>query len=141
MRHKRNPRNPSHWIGFDSDQRKTDWKKVWESADGCISFFLKNFSKSCELKTLFVRFKEIDRVRNVFILDRRDKEGKRFGFIRFGGNIDIGKVEQEPNNIRFGSYKLRANFAKFSRKSEAAGDLSTPRKTPRKPFTLPFKAT
>lgn len=74
-------------------------EKVWESLNGCISFFLKKNPESCDLKTLFLRFKEVERVRDVFIYEKRDKEGKHFGFVPFGVNIDILKVEQMLNDI------------------------------------------
>lgn len=35
--------------------------------------------------------------------------------MRFGNDIDRWKVERDLNKIWFGSYKLHANIAKFSR--------------------------
>lgn len=35
--------------------------------------------------------------------------------MRFGNDIDRWKVERDLNEIWFGSYKLHANIAKFSR--------------------------
>lgn len=94
-----------------------NWNQVWESSKGFITFFFKNFPDSCDFKTLYLRFKEIEKVRDVCLLDRRDKEWKRFGFIRFGGGINKFRVEQDLNEIWFESYKLRDNLSKFSRRA------------------------
>ncbi|KAL8469021.1 hypothetical protein ACS0TY_032008 [Phlomoides rotata] len=66
---------------------------------------------------MYSRLSEVERVRDVFIPKRVNREGKRFGFVRFGSNIDKCRVEQELNDIWFGSYKLRANLSKFDKKS------------------------
>ncbi|KAL8469615.1 hypothetical protein ACS0TY_032461 [Phlomoides rotata] len=62
------------------------------------------------------RLNEVERVRDVFIPKWVNREGKRFGFVRFCSNIDKIRVEQELNDIWFGNYKLRANLSRFDRK-------------------------
>ncbi|KAL8536824.1 hypothetical protein ACS0TY_012119 [Phlomoides rotata] len=97
---------------------KNKWIDVWNPNNGCVSCFFKNFSDSCSMKELYRKFKEIGSVRDVFIPKRRDKSGTRFGFVRFGGNVDRMGMEQKLNNIWIGSFKIRANLSKFARTSE-----------------------
>ncbi|KAL8472386.1 hypothetical protein ACS0TY_029556 [Phlomoides rotata] len=76
---------------------------------------------------MYSRLNEVERVREVFIPKRVNRKGKRFGFARFGSNIDKTRVEQELNGLWFGSYKLRANLAKFDRKSSSNKPDSHPK--------------
>lgn len=63
----RNHMNPSLRTGIESEQGKINWNKVWDSSKGCTSFFFKNFPESLDLKTLFMIFKEVDRVGCLYI--------------------------------------------------------------------------
>nr|GEW48624.1 hypothetical protein [Tanacetum cinerariifolium] len=79
------------------------------------SIFVTNFSKKCSAKELWNACKQYGTVVDTFILDRRSKLGKRFGFFRF---IKIYDVERLVNNlftIWIGSFKLHANIARFQR--------------------------
>ncbi|KAL8546183.1 hypothetical protein ACS0TY_006046 [Phlomoides rotata] len=70
------------------------------------------------MEMLFERFKVIGNVRDVFISKKFDKSGRRYRFVRFGGEVNTLMVEEKLNNVWFGTYKLRANISKFARKTE-----------------------
>ncbi|GJR69115.1 nucleotide-binding alpha-beta plait domain-containing protein [Tanacetum coccineum] len=77
--------------------------------------FVTNFPDSFSAKDLFHSCKQYDHVVNSFILTKRTKDGKRFGFVRF---INIFNVERLVNNlctIWVGRSKFPANVARFKR--------------------------
>ncbi|KAL8466931.1 hypothetical protein ACS0TY_035854 [Phlomoides rotata] len=47
--------------------------------------------------------------------NRKDNEGRRYDFVRFGKGINQAVVLEKLNTIWFGTYKLRANIARFER--------------------------
>lgn len=71
-----------------------------------FSFFFTNFPEDCEVKMLKARMSEIGEVADIFCPNRRDKAGKRFGFVRFW-KIRISNVEatlERLNNVWIGSF-------------------------------------
>ncbi|KAL8552147.1 hypothetical protein ACS0TY_001001 [Phlomoides rotata] len=109
---------PSHRIDKVSELRKNDWTKVWNPNRGCVTYFFVNFPEDCSVESMFNMFSTVGVVRDVFIPNKRNKKGQRYGFLRFGSSINRDMVEKELNNIWFGSFKLRANLSKFERRSE-----------------------
>ncbi|KAL8466470.1 hypothetical protein ACS0TY_035523 [Phlomoides rotata] len=81
------------------------------------SFFFKNFHEDCDLETLRLRFNEVCRVADIFCPSKRDREGKRFGFVRFTRREvqDVDNLLDQLNNVWIGSYKLRVFLSKFAR--------------------------
>lgn len=80
-----------------------------------VTFFLKNFPEIIESEVLVKRFNEIANVKDLFIPKRSNNKGNRFGFIRFENDINSREVENNLNKVWFESFKLVANFPKYSR--------------------------
>ncbi|KAL8512987.1 hypothetical protein ACS0TY_019232 [Phlomoides rotata] len=68
--------------------------------------------------------------------NRVNKVGRRFGFVRFGSHVNRALVQKELNDIWFGSYKLRANVARFNRSREG-NDLSKQQQEATPPRVIP----
>ncbi|KAL8527603.1 hypothetical protein ACS0TY_005457 [Phlomoides rotata] len=115
VRQKSKPFTTGLKIDSGSNTIRNNWVEVWNPVRGCVTFFFTNFPATCSSNILIGKFREIAVVRDLFIPNRLDKNGKAFGFVRFGGNINISQVERDLNNIWFGPYKLRANISKFAR--------------------------
>ncbi|GJY49030.1 RNA-directed DNA polymerase, eukaryota [Tanacetum coccineum] len=80
-----------------------------------ISIFVSNFPDSFSAKELFQTCKQYGHVVDSFIPQKKSKEGKRFGFVRF---INVFSVDRLVNNlctIWVGRLKLHANVARFQR--------------------------
>ncbi|GJY80897.1 RNA-directed DNA polymerase, eukaryota, reverse transcriptase zinc-binding domain protein [Tanacetum coccineum] len=80
-----------------------------------ISIFVSNFPDSFSAKELFQTCKQYGHVVDSFIPQKRTKEGKCFGFVRF---INVFNVERLVNNLCtfwVGRLKLHANLARFQR--------------------------
>ena len=54
-------------------------------------------------------------VREVFIAKKRNKNGRRYGFVRFKGVEDMLQLEKKLDNIVFGGLKMFVNIPKFGR--------------------------
>ncbi|GKD90781.1 nucleotide-binding alpha-beta plait domain-containing protein [Tanacetum coccineum] len=80
-----------------------------------VNYFFTNFPPEWNEGNLREVFAEFGEVADVYVARKLSKVGLRFGFARFFrvGNPQV--LEKRLNNIRNGSFKLRANVAKFER--------------------------
>ncbi|KAL8521976.1 hypothetical protein ACS0TY_012213 [Phlomoides rotata] len=83
----------------------------------CISYFFRNFPSECYPQFLRSCFNEVGLVVDLFIPQKKDKRGNPFGFVRFEMVADEVKLLEDLNNIWIGSYKIRASFPRYGRKS------------------------
>ncbi|KAL8479199.1 hypothetical protein ACS0TY_026174 [Phlomoides rotata] len=116
-RQKTKPKTLFRKIVRESVTERNNWIDVWNPARGYVTFFFTNFPPDCSSEELCGRFNEIGNVRDLFIPTKLDKVGRKYGFVRFGENINNVQMEIDLNNIWLGSYKLQANISKFTRKS------------------------
>ncbi|GLT57067.1 hypothetical protein SLA2020_300670, partial [Shorea laevis] len=76
-----------------------------------VSFFIYNFPEDWDAKALWYRFQNCGKVVDVYLPGKRDRRGKRFGFLRMEGVQEVKSMEDRLNRIWMGSYKLRAKQA------------------------------
>jgi RNA recognition motif-containing protein len=69
---------------------------------------------------LWPRFSRFGRVGEVYIPNKVDKQGKRFGFVKFREVRDEVELLRMLSNIWFGTFKLGINLSKFKRRAEPA---------------------
>ncbi|MCI09501.1 RNA recognition motif, partial [Trifolium medium] len=81
-------------------------------------FFFTNFPEDVKSADLWPRFARFGRVGEVFIPAKVDKQGKRFGFVKFRDVRDAKELLRSLSDIWFGSFRLRINISKFSRRSD-----------------------
>jgi RNA recognition motif-containing protein len=89
------------------------------------SFFVTNFPDECKAVDLWPKFAHFGRVGEVYIPEKRDKQGRRFGFVKFRDVRDAEEQLKLLSDIWIGTYKLRVNLARFSKGStekEGIGD-------------------
>nr|GEV46091.1 RNA-directed DNA polymerase, eukaryota, reverse transcriptase zinc-binding domain protein [Tanacetum cinerariifolium]GEX27421.1 RNA-directed DNA polymerase, eukaryota, reverse transcriptase zinc-binding domain protein [Tanacetum cinerariifolium] len=67
------------------------------------------------MKELWRLCKQYENVIDVFILNRRSKLGKRFGFVRFIKILDVVRLVNNLSTIWIGKFKLHVNIARFNR--------------------------
>lgn len=80
-------------------------------------YFFSNFPERWGAKELWPVFQRYDRVWDVFVSTRRDRTGKRFGFVSFVGVKNPTKLEHELNTIMIGNTKMNVNFPRFDNRS------------------------
>jgi len=54
-------------------------------------------------------------VKEIFIPNRRNKEGRRYGFVRLKGVADARSVEKDLDNSFIRGLKLHVNIPKYGR--------------------------
>nr|GEY76180.1 hypothetical protein [Tanacetum cinerariifolium] len=79
------------------------------------SFFVTNFSNSLDAKNLWKEFQPFGRIVDAFIANKRSKQGKRFGFVRFLGIYNEEVFAKSLSNVWIGSYHVFVTIAKFQR--------------------------
>jgi hypothetical protein len=79
------------------------------------SFFFTNFPAEITAADLWPKFGHFDRVGEVYIPDRLDKQGRRFGFVKYRDVRDPKEQLGLLSDIWVGTYKLRVNLARFTK--------------------------
>jgi hypothetical protein len=82
------------------------------------SYFFTNFPEEVKAADLWPRFAKFGRVGEVFIPAKVDKQGKKFGFVKFRDVKDEKELLRRISNIWIDSFKIRINLSKFTRRSE-----------------------
>jgi hypothetical protein len=95
--------------------------------DRTTSYFITNFPPEITASDLWKLFSRYWRVGEVYIPDKLDKAGKRFGFARFEDVKDRQLLLKKIEDTWIGTYKIRANLPKFSR---GEGDVKTNSRRP-----------
>lgn len=90
------------------------------------TFFFRNFPEDSTKEELRRRFEEVGRVVDLFIPAKRDKVGKRFGFVFWKGGEEERLLEK-LNKVWIGSFVIRAFRPRFERLREMG--VSKGRKT------------
>lgn len=92
-------------------------KKVVQPKERDIThYFFSNFPENFSEKHLWTIFQRYENVWEVFIAPKRDKKGKRFGFVRFTDVKNPVKLERELDTILIGNMKMHVNFPRFEKK-------------------------
>ncbi|KAK2395407.1 SC35 splicing factor [Trifolium repens] len=81
------------------------------------SYFFTNFPDDTKATELWKKFGRFARVREVYIPNKVDKQGRRFGFVKFREVEDAVDLLRSISNVWIGSFKLRVNLPKFNRKN------------------------
>jgi RNA recognition motif-containing protein len=79
------------------------------------SFFFTNFPEEVKAVDLWPKFARFGRVGEVYIPDKRDKQGRRFGFVKYRDVSDAREQLDLVSNIWLGSFKLRVNLSRFAK--------------------------
>lgn len=75
------------------------------------SYYLCSYPPDWGRKALWYKFAEFGRVGDVFVPNRRDKRGQKFGFVRFEGVKDVKALEAALDGLRFGDFDIRVRLA------------------------------
>jgi RNA recognition motif-containing protein len=83
-----------------------------------ISFFVTNFPTEVASEELWETFARFGRVGDVYIPNKVDKWGRRFGFVKFMEVRDEESLNRRLQEVWFNSFKLRVNRSRFHRNDE-----------------------
>ncbi|PNX56437.1 hypothetical protein L195_g058205, partial [Trifolium pratense] len=82
------------------------------------TFYFTNFPDYLTVQDLWDRFAGIWRVDEVYIPQKLDRRGKRFGFVRFWEVQNVEGILRKLEDTWFETYKIRANLAMHLRDSK-----------------------
>ena len=99
----------------DTRSKPSEHYPNWRYKDDITSFYFTHFPDEANEVTLWENFKRWGDVREVYIAKRRNKDGRRYGFVRFKGVSDVKRLEVYLDNIFIKDQKLFVNIPRFVR--------------------------
>ncbi|GLT96063.1 hypothetical protein SLE2022_137120 [Rubroshorea leprosula] len=84
---------------------------VYQSQRQTKTFFFYNFPEKCGTGDLWNCFRRFGKVTDVYVPEKRDKWGKRFGFVHLLGVKNEYQMERSLNEIWIGTFKVRVRLA------------------------------
>ena len=87
----------------------------WRDHRNISSFYFTRFPEDTTEDELWKIFRRAGDVREVFIPNKRNRTGRRYGFVRFIGVDNVQQLERRLDNIVMGGLKLYVNIPKFER--------------------------
>jgi hypothetical protein len=92
------------------------------------SFFFTNYPADTQVVELWRLFAKFGRVGEVYIPKKLNKQGQRFGFVKFKEVTNVVELSKTLGDIWIGTYHLRINLARFGRNKQ-----KSPSTTPQEP--------
>lgn len=96
-------------------RRQQNHRSNWRDDAEITSFYFTNFPEEITKRELWSHFSQWGEVKEVFIPNRRNKEGRRYGFVRLRGVIEVRNVEKALDNSFIRGVKLHVNTPKYGR--------------------------
>ncbi|XP_028242215.1 uncharacterized protein LOC114420549 [Glycine soja] len=87
----------------------------WRDHRNISSFYFTRFPEDATEDELWKIFRRAGDVREVFISNKRNRNGRRYGFVRFIGVDNVQQLERRLDNIVLGGLKLYVNIPKYER--------------------------
>jgi hypothetical protein len=114
--------------GYGGSNKNPEQVGYRNKIERTTSFFITNFPEETNASDLWKLFSKLWKVGEVYIPNKLDKGGKRFGFARFEDVEDKLMLLNKLQETWIGTYKLRANLPKFKRGEEHkyGGESSKP---------------
>ncbi|KAL5191983.1 Serine/threonine-protein kinase ATM [Glycine soja] len=106
---KRSPDKHATW------REPTYHQPNWRNKDDITSFYFTHFADDVTEVRLWENFKKWGDVREVYIAKRRNKDGRRYDFVRFKGVSDAKCLEVQLDNTFINDQKLFVNLPRFAR--------------------------
>ena len=111
----------SHQITFRGKNPSTTWR---DRAD-ITSFYFSHFPDEVRERDLWKIFQAWGKVWEVFVPKKRNKQGHRYGFVRFKGVEDEDRLERRlDNHIYIHGMKMFVNKPKFQRDGNKVAETS-----------------
>ncbi|WJX34865.1 hypothetical protein P8452_22933 [Trifolium repens] len=131
MREKQERRAPVLW---GAAVRLTEFET--ERRDGFVnrlnkettSFFFTNYPAETQVMDLWKLFAKYGRVGEVYIPKKLDKQGNKFGFVKYKEVNNVEELSDRLADVWIGTYKLRVNLSRYGRKGSktSASPVSAP---------------
>jgi hypothetical protein len=80
-----------------------------------VSFFFTNFPEELLVVDLWRVFAKYGRVGEVYVPNKVDRRGRRFGFAKFLEVLNVEELSRQLEEVWCGSFKLKVNLSRFGR--------------------------
>lgn len=84
-------------------------------AKGLTSYFFTNIPDDFGEEAMWGVFKHWGKVWDIYIPPRRDKNGKRFGFVKFKDVLNAKALEESLKMVQIGDKKVTVNLPRYGR--------------------------
>jgi len=101
--------------GIGLRQENDHQRRNWRDETDITSFYFTRFPEDVTEMELWTQFRKWGEVKEIFIPKQRNKEGRRYGFVRFKGVSDKRRTKRNLDNIIVGGLKLHVNIPKYGR--------------------------
>ncbi|GKV49694.1 hypothetical protein SLEP1_g56430 [Rubroshorea leprosula] len=91
----------------------------WKIYNQATPLYFTNFPDDWSYGDMWRTFAKYGRVYDIYSPTKKDKNGKRFGFVRFLEVKNEAELEHQLGQIRIGVQKLRVNRPKYSMKNNS----------------------
>lgn len=102
---------------------QTYTRENWRDHKDVTTFYFTRFPEGATTEDLWLHFKQSGDVCEVFIPERRNSQGRRYGFVRFKGVRDTQQLQKKLDNMVFRGLKINVNVPKYGRAK--SGESST----------------
>ncbi|GKV10568.1 hypothetical protein SLEP1_g21912 [Rubroshorea leprosula] len=99
----------------------------WKIYNQATAFFFTNFPEEWNYEDLWRLFSKYGRIYSIYSPEKRDRFGRRFGFIRFLEVKDKKELERQLDQIWIGHTKLRENIPRFKEEDRNGKKESKPK--------------
>lgn len=114
-----------NFVGNRNGHQHSYTRANWRDQKDVTSFYFTRFPEDATKKDLWHHFKQAGDVREIFISRKRNKNGRKYGFVRFKGVEEVHKLERKLDNIIFGGLKMYVNIPKFGRAKSGKSQTTT----------------
>jgi hypothetical protein len=80
-----------------------------------VTFYFTNFPAQLSIFYLRKGFEVCGMLEDIFVPNKRNRNGEPYGFVKFANVRDISKMTKALNAVWFGHFRVRASVAKFER--------------------------
>lgn len=102
--------------GRNGHQQQNNYhRRNWRDGSDITSFYFTRFPEKVTEVELWNHFSRWGEVKEIFIPNRKNKEGSRYGFVRLKGVADKRRVERDMDNSFIRGVKLHVNIPKYGR--------------------------
>lgn len=99
--------------------REDGWRQVGQRRgfrkEPIATFFFTHFPENFDARSMWGVFQKWGKVVDLFIPNRRNKEGWRFGFVKMAGVQDPANMARRIDQLYIGSMKLYVNIPRFQK--------------------------
>ncbi|KAK1441436.1 hypothetical protein QVD17_07325 [Tagetes erecta] len=94
-------------------------QKGGHSPSNITSFYISNLPGKCNIDDLRIIFKEFGKIKEIFLANKKNREGYWFRFVRFIGVTNSIELEAQMQGIKYFNRILQLNIAKYNRNGQS----------------------